>query len=318
MTNKESLRDAMDRRLSFLDGRPSCRARVQQRIAQEEEPEMKRKISVGLIFAMVLVSLSVFALAAGLLFSPKADAARLADAALEEKYGVTPEMQTYFVRSEEDIGGGAVRVTYAAEGELAWVLGTYTADVKDGRAEVSWSRDGAETAGGYAADAWGAEQLKQMIKDNTETGDMGLFIGYAAEAAKRAGVAETETGTEKLSEEEIRAYFDSLEAEKTQALRERVLSEEEMRETAKDAIAESYGLTAEQKAALELYVQPLAEEENAWYWMIGGEPCFEAQYFLEQNPGTFTEKDGAYAVAVNVKTGVIERIVYESGLGGEG
>ena len=92
----------------------------------------------------------------------------------------------------------------------------------------------------------------------------------------------------------------------------------EMRAAAKEAVTVRYELTEAQAAMLELFVQPMATEENAWYLMIDGEPCFEVQYFLDQNPGTFTEKDGAYAVAVNVKTGVIERMVYESGLGGEG
>ena len=45
-TNKDSLKSAMDRRLSFLDDMPSCRAAVQYRIAREEEPVMKKKISL--------------------------------------------------------------------------------------------------------------------------------------------------------------------------------------------------------------------------------------------------------------------------------
>ena len=57
-TNKGSLKASMDRRLSFLDDVPSCRAAVQYRIAQEEEPVMKKKISVGFVFAMVLALLS--------------------------------------------------------------------------------------------------------------------------------------------------------------------------------------------------------------------------------------------------------------------
>ena len=50
MKNKETLQAAMDRRLSFLDELPSCRPALMQRIAQEEAPVMKRKISVGLVF----------------------------------------------------------------------------------------------------------------------------------------------------------------------------------------------------------------------------------------------------------------------------
>lgn len=56
-TNKEPLRSAMDRRLSFLDELPSCRAALHRRIAQEEAPVMKKKLSVGLVFALVLVLL---------------------------------------------------------------------------------------------------------------------------------------------------------------------------------------------------------------------------------------------------------------------
>ena len=315
-SNKETLRAAIDRRLSFLDERPSCRAALQQRIAQEEAPVMKKKISFALVCALVLVSLSVIALAAGILFSPKADAVTLADRALEQKYGITPEMQTYFSRMEEDLPGGAVRVTYSAGGELAYVLGTYTADVSNGKAEISWSRDGSETSGGYEADAWGAAQLEQMLKDNSETGDMSRFSAYALRAAERNGAG---TGQPSQADGDAEAYFENLEREKTAALGARILSEPEMQAIAKEAVVMRYELTEAQAALLELYVQPLATEENAWYWMIGGQPGFEVQYFLDQDPdGTFTEKDGAYAVAVNVETGVVERMVYESGLGGEG
>ena len=44
--NKEPLRNPMDRRLSFLDELPSCRAAVQQRIAQEV-PESNRDTGSG-------------------------------------------------------------------------------------------------------------------------------------------------------------------------------------------------------------------------------------------------------------------------------
>ena len=102
-TNEKTLRDAMDRRLSFLDDRPSCRAAVQYRIAQEEEPVMKKKISVGFVFAMVLVLLTVAALATGLLLSPRASAVRTADQAMEKELGINSEMMTFFARSEEEL-----------------------------------------------------------------------------------------------------------------------------------------------------------------------------------------------------------------------
>ena len=318
-TNKEAMKSAMDRRLSFLDELPSCRASVQQRIAQEETPVMKKKISLGVVFAIVLVCLSAIGVATGFLLSPKADAARIADAALEEKYGVTLKMQTFFYRDEEDIGYGTVRVTYTGKDALKPVLGVYTADIKDGKAVITWNYDGMNTENGYEADAWGAAQLEQMLKDNSATGDMGLFMPYVEAAAKRL---ETDTEeSEEWKEEDVIAYYENLETEKTEAMNARKLPENEMQTIAKEAIIARYELTDEQAAMLELFVQPYADQENAFYWMINGQPCFEVQYFLTQNPDhpeNFVEKDGTYGAAVNVETGVIERLIYESGLGGEG
>ena len=51
-TNKEPLRTAMDRRLSFLDDLPSCRAAVQHRIAQEEEPVIQLTNGVLKVFCL--------------------------------------------------------------------------------------------------------------------------------------------------------------------------------------------------------------------------------------------------------------------------
>ena len=112
-TNKDSLKAAMDRRLSFLDDAPSCRAAVQYRIAREEEPVVKKRIPVAFVFAAVVVLLSVTAMAAGLLLSSRVSASRLADQALEKHYGVTAEIQTFFFREETELPGGTVQVTYA-------------------------------------------------------------------------------------------------------------------------------------------------------------------------------------------------------------
>ena len=315
MKNNETLKTAMDRRLSSLDSMPSCRPALMQRIAQEEAPVMKKKVSFALVFALVLVSLSVIALAAGILFSPKADASRLADKTIEDKYGITLEMLTFFYREETALEDGSVRVTYTGADNLEYVLGTYTVDVKNGKAEASWSHDGKNTAGGYDAEAWGAEQLKQMLTDNQATGDMGLFLPQAVAIARAHDAAWVQPVS--TMEERI-AYFDELEKQKTAALEARKLSEEEMQAIGKEAIVSRYELSEAQADLLELYVQPLADEPNAWYYMMDGIPCFEVEYFLSQDPEKHIEKDGSYAVLVNVETGVIEKIVYESGLGGEG
>ena len=323
MKNKETLQSAMDRRLSFLDDRPSCRAAVQYRIAQEEEPVMKKKVSLGLVFAIVLVLLSVAALAASLLLSPRADAARIADHALEEKYGITREMQTFFGRTEEELPDGAVQVTYTGAGSMAYVLGTYTAVVRDGRAEVTWSHDGKDTSGGYDSEVWGLDQLKQMFADCADEQKKQAFLDKAAAIAERNGAGESDEPSE--ADE---GYHARREAEKTAALQARKLSEDELIGIGREFVVSNYSLNEEQAARMELYTNSYECEPNEWYETVNGKPCFLVEFLLygeyttEQmesgEPLGRTEKDGYYKVYVNVENGTIEEYEYNSALGGEG
>ena len=156
------------------------------------------------------------------------------------------------------------------------------------------------------------------MADNKATCDQGLFEGYAVAIAEKHDAAWVQPDH---TEEEIKAYFEELEAEKTRALNAAKLPEDEMQALAKEAVIRRYELTDEQAALLEIYVQPFADAANDWYWMEDGKPCFEVQLFLDQDPKDHdhhVDKDGSYAVLVNVETGVIERMVYESGLGGNG
>ena len=347
-TNKETLRSAMDRRLSFLDELPSCRAELYHRIAQEEAPVMKKKLSVGLVFAIVLVLLTVAALAAGLLVSPRASASRTADIALKDQFGITEEMQTFFDRKEDPLEDGSFRVTYTGVYGLDYVLGTYTALVKDGKAEVSWSREGADVSGGYEADAWGAEQLKQMMTDAANEEGKRSYTQKAAEIAAKhniqgydvpAGTPETAPadipGNHEPTQEDI-DWLNRREAEKTSALEARKLSEEEMIAIGREFIISSYSLNEEQIARLELYTNsgpdkellaligvtetPEEKKANEWYETVNGAPCFEVEYLLysEGDDTRRTEKDGYYIVYVNVESGAIEQFEYNSALGGWG
>ena len=77
--DEKTVRDALDKRFSGLTASPALTARIRQRIAQEEEPKMKKKLPVVLVFALVLVSLGAVALAAGLILSPRVTAVALAE-----------------------------------------------------------------------------------------------------------------------------------------------------------------------------------------------------------------------------------------------
>ena len=326
-TNKKTIRSAMDNRLSFLDELPSCRAAVQYRIAQEEEPVMKKKISLGFVFAMVLVLLAAAALATTLLLSPRAGAVKAADEAVKEKYGITAELQSFFGREEKELPDGGVEVTYTGAGNMACALGTYTVVVKDGKAaEVTWSHDGEDTSGGYDAEAWGLEQLGQMLIDCRDNDLKQAYLDRMDEIAVAHGALE-----EYESGEVDEDYFNKIEARKTAALNARKLSEEEMIRIGREFIISNYGLNEEQIARLELYTGfdlPDGANANSWYDMINSKPCFTVEYLLYQpmtaeeyeagKPLDYKEGDGYYVVHVNVETGEIEEYVYNSGLAGQG
>ena len=296
---------------------------------------MKKKISIGFVFAMVLVLLTVAALATTLLLSPRATAVQTADQAMEKNLGITSEMMTFFGREEQELEDGTVQVTYTGVGSLEYPVGAYTVLVKDGKADIRWSHDGEDTPGGYEAEAWGPEQLKQMLADSMDQQRKDAFLAKAEAIAEKHGVTEDTS-----SSEAIENMFEIIEGKKTAALNARKLSEEEMIAIGRDFIISNYALNEEQVARMELYTNfdvPVPEgadieeapDENGWYDMINGKPCFKVEYLLYQpevpeqegvvvTPLPWAEKDGYYLVYVNVETGEIEEYEYNSGLAGQG
>ena len=323
-TNKDTLRTRMDRRLSFLDSAPSCRAKVFDRVAREEKPAaVKKKFSLALAAALVLALLSAAALAANLLLSPRANAARIAERAMTEKRGVTTEMMTFFGREEEEEKDGTVRVTFSGAGDLNYVLGTYTVLVKDGKAEITWSRDGEDTSGGYEAEAWGKDQLAQMLSDCLDTQRKSAFLRRAAAIAQKHGAAEDDS-----SSEWDESWPQRLEAEKTAAMEARRLPEEELTAIGREFIITNYSLSEAEAGMMELYTVCGESEGNSWYDMVNGKPCLKVEYLLyapyttqqmmngESRP--HMDKEGYYIVYVNVTDGTVEEYEHDSGLGGEG
>lgn len=141
--------------------------RVRQTLMQlEDKPTHARpKRMVWLAAALVLVLAAAVAVAAGLTRSAKYDAKLLAHQALEEKYGFTQDMDSFFTCSVEEADGQTV-VTYRANadiGDFAWKLGDYTVTIRDGKAEASWSNDGEAVGGDFSSDVWDTALLAQGI-----------------------------------------------------------------------------------------------------------------------------------------------------------
>ena len=120
--------------------------RVRQTLDGLEEKSRYAYPKRGAFIAAVLVLalITAAAVAAGLTRSARYDAKRLAYQALEEKYGFTQDMDSYFLCTVEERNGQTV-VTYRANkdvGDFAWKLGDYTVTIRNGQAEASWSNDG--------------------------------------------------------------------------------------------------------------------------------------------------------------------------------
>lgn len=309
--NEQDFRRRLNAELSQITWTAEDERQVMRKIPRKGGIYMKRKLSLALMLMLIVLALTVTAYAAGLIFSPRADAAALADRALEDKYGVDQTMMSFFSRKIRETDGATV-VTYSAFGPLAYPLGEYTVTVKNGTAEARWSHDGQDTSGGLDGDVWGLEQLREIVAISTEQHETKSYYDKAMEVNRRNGI--TQTLMPDAEEDQP-----DREQEAAAVRARQKLTEEEMKALALQAVMSAYGLTEEQAAKFDRY------DEGNWYHFLHGVPCYDVFFGLCQRPGDdpdvwpeWTEGDGQYWVSVNVETGVIEEILYDSGLNGNG
>ena len=205
--------------------------RVRQTLMQlEDKPTHARpKRMVWLAAALILVLAAAAAVAAGLTRSAKYDAKLLAHQALEEKYGFTRDMDSFFRCTVEEKAGETV-VTYSADedvGDFAWKLGDYIVTIRDGKAEASWSNDGEAVGGDFSSDVWDTALLARGI-ERRKAGEEWYEITGTAQAMDE-GLKETERE-------------DPLKPEGLDGARLTDKSEPDTMK-ARDAVREKYGLT---------------------------------------------------------------------------
>lgn len=293
---KNAFRDAVDRRLCTMQGNPQLVHRIVQNTEGGTIP--MKKTSFTLIFALAAVLVAAVALAVGLSFSPRYDAVKLANEAMKDTYGITDRMMTVFYRQAERQPDGSTSVIYRSV-EGIDRLGVYTVTVKDGKATATWSLDDKDTAGGLKAEAWGKEQVEQMVTD------YGTVMAYLY---KEAGPGTAEPmPTPFMTEEEA--------TRKAADLKHRVLSAakityDQALEIGMMALKSEYGLTGEQLKKLETF-----EDESTF--AFDQAPVMSLFFHLTQET-EWTEKDGIYVVDINMETGEVEDILYDSGLTGNG
>ena len=289
---------------------------------------MNKMIRTGLLILLAVSLMLTTALAGEVIISEREKASRLADKAMEEKYGITLLTQEYFNRNTADEGNGRFVVQYWGIEDWGFVLGNYKVVVDNGKVtEISWSHDGEDTSGGMNADAWGQEQILEMLLMNQESGETVQFDEKIQEINRKHGITDFYELFEVPEDERI---WDEIGY--TKVREQAAYSAEEMTRIAMEGIRVSFELTDEQAANLvdvnaliERDGEDDEEDEDTEYYTFHGAPCYMAHIMLDENdqakiPGQlkYKEKDGFYWVYINVVTGVVEEIFYIAGIGGNG
>ena len=313
--------ELVDQNLSGLVWDEWKRRIVLHAVSEEEKPV--KKISTSFILIAAIICISVTALAAGLVFSSRFDAVKVAENTIKDSYGITNDMLgTFFSRSSVENDDGTSLITYSGIDYFHYVLGDYTVTVKNGEGAANWSHDGEDTSGLFEADAWGKDQLQEMMRLSSEDHNVNAFAEQAKEIAAKydaspfmpASVDENY----KAGEEEAKA-----------AAKAAGRTGEDLVLLAMEGVTLAYDLTPEQS---EMLVDPAGTQltvdeigDYMYYHMQEGKPIFTVMLSLHQKTSDdlnvtppFTEKDGVYWVDVNVETGVIENILYDTQLGGNG
>lgn len=268
--------------------------RVRQTLMQlEDKPTHARpKRMVWLAAALVLVLAAAVAVAAGLTRSAKYDAKLLAHQALEEKYGFTRDMDSFFTCSVEEADGQTV-VTYRANadiGDFAWKLGDYTVTIRDGKAEASWSNDGEAVGGDFSSDVWDTALLARGIERRKAGEEWYEITGETLETG------ESLSGAEKTTPEVSAAGESAVQPG------EGMLAEQEALDLARQALEGDGGISADalNDPENELYAV-CQKEEGKTVWNVW-----------------FHSAEGISVVTLDAADGTILDVIVDTGMAGNG
>lgn len=268
--------------------------RVKRTLSQLEDQPMRArpKRMVWLTAALVLVLAAAVAVAAGLTRSAKYDAKLLAHHALEEKYGFTRDMDSFFRCTVEEKAGETV-VTYSADedvGDFAWKLGDYIVTIRDGKAEASWSNDGEAVGGDFSSDVWDTALLAQGIARRKAGEEWYEITGETLETG------ESLSGAEKTTPEVSAAGESAVQPG------EGMLAEQEALDLARQALEGDGGISAEalNDPENELYAV-CQKEEGKTVWNVW-----------------FHSAEGISVVTLDAADGTILDVIVDTGMAGNG
>ena len=268
--------------------------RVKRTLSQLEDQPMRArpKRMVWLAAALVLVLAAAVAVAAGLTRSAKYDAKLLAHQALEEKYGFTRDMDSFFRCTVEEKAGGMV-VTYSADedvGDFAWKLGDYIVTIRDGKAEASWSNDGEAVGGDFSSDVWDTALLARGIERRKAGEEWYEITGETLETG------ESLSGAEKTTPEVSAAGESAVQPG------EGMLAEQEALDLARQALEGDGGVSAEWPNDPESVTYAVCQkEEGKTVWNVW-----------------FHSAEGISVVTLDAVDGTILDVIVDTGMAGNG
>ena len=268
--------------------------RVRQTLMQlEDKPTHARpKRMVWLAAALILVLAAAVAVAAGLTRSAKYDAKLLAHQALEEKYGFTRDMDSFFRCTVEEKAGETV-VTYSADedvGDFAWKLGDYIVTIRDGKAEASWSNDGEAVGGDFSSDVWDTALLARGIERRKAGEEWYEITGETLETG------ESLSGAEKTTPEVSAAGESAVQPG------EGMLAEQEALDLARQALEGDGGISAEAPNDPESVTYAVCQkEEGKTVWNVW-----------------FHSAEGISVVTLDAADGTILDVIVDTGMAGNG
>lgn len=299
---KNEFQKLVDRELSGLCWNERMRQSVLHSVNKEEKP-VKKKMTVGMVFALVLVLVGSLAIAAGMMFSPRYDTLKLADDALFDAYGISDDLLPFFSRTLNETDG---IVAYRGMEDLRSVTGDYTVNIKSGKPTVKWSLDG--VAGG-----WNAEKLAEVNEICKKEGGFAEAISMARADEETFDLAASEESEKPLPvEEDVLALMEKQEMESEIVKQAAELTVDEMDQIGRAALKERFCLSDQQITKLQL-----ENDSCAWY-MKNGQNLLSLYYWLWQDESEWVKGNGIYIVDVNVETGAVEEIYYDNGLLGNG
>jgi len=297
---KNEFQKLVDRELSGLCWNERMRQMTLHSLEKEEKP-VKKKMTAAMVLTLVMVLVGSIALAAGLIFSPRYDALKMADDALLETYGISDDLLPFFSRELNEATGS---VTYYGMEDLQSVIGGYIVSVTDGKAEVIWTLDGLE--GG-----WNAEKLAEINTLCKQDGGYSTAVRMAREDAEKYQLSGLNDSVF-LEEKDFLALQEQQNQNREIVKQVAKKTAEEMDQIARAAIKKRFGLTDSQLSMMKL-------EEDSCEWYIKDERnLYSLYYWLWQSETEWKEGNGIYVVDVNVENGAVEEIFYDNGLLGNG